>query len=79
MGGSASVKRIGRNNADYFRLDEKGSGLQEVYYWDFDGGGATNFLGGASLGNGIESTVAGGDSGSAAFVASGTGLKPAAL
>ena len=73
VGGSATVKRIGRNNADYFRLDEKGSGLQEVYYWDFDGGGATNYLGGTTLGNTTESTVAGGDSGSAAFIANGPG------
>ncbi len=72
-GGSATVKRIGRNNADYFRLDEKNSGLQEVYYWDFDGGGATNYMGGPGLGNGVESSVAGGDSGSAAFIPGGSG------
>jgi hypothetical protein len=73
IGGSETVKRVGRNNADYFRLDDKGSGLQEVYYWDFDGGGATNYLGGAGLGNAIESTVAGGDSGSAALIPNGAG------
>jgi hypothetical protein len=74
IGASATVKRIGRNNADYFLLDEKGSGQQELYYWDFDGGGVPNYFGGGtSLGNTIESTVAGGDSGSAAFIPNGAG------
>lgn len=75
VGGSATVKRIGRNNVDYFRLDDKAPFiLQELYYWDFDGGGAPNYIpGGTNLGNTIESSVAGGDSGSAAFIPGGGG------
>jgi len=68
---SASVKRVGRNRADQFRADDQGSGSQEVYYFDFDGGSAANYMGGTTLGNSVEATLAGGDSGAPAFVASG--------
>jgi hypothetical protein len=65
---SATVKRAGRNSADIFRPDDGGSGAQEVYIFDFDGAGAPNIIGGPGLGNAIEATLAGGDSGSPAFV-----------
>jgi len=68
---SASVKRVGRNRADQFRADDQGSGSQEVYYFDFDGGSAANYMGGTTLGNNVEATLAGGDSGAPAFIASG--------
>ena len=68
---SASVKCVGRNRADRFRADDQGSGSQEVYYFDFDGGSAANYMGGTTLGNSVEATLAGGDSGAPAFIASG--------
>jgi len=68
---SPSVKRVGRNRADAFRADDQGAGSQEVYYFDFDGGSALNYIGGTTLGNSVEATLAGGDSGSPAFIASG--------
>lgn len=65
---SATVKRVGGNNADAFVVDEGGSGNIEGYVFDFDGPGAHNMLGGEGLGNGVETTFAHGDSGSPAFV-----------
>lgn len=60
VGRSATVKRVGQNVADVLEGN--------LYYFDFDGPtAATNVLGAGSLGNGIETTVAGGDSGSPAF------------
>lgn len=65
VGRSSTIKRVGRNV-----LDLSPDGL--VFYYDFDGPvGSANFLGGATLGNGTETTVAGGDSGSPAFVQEG--------
>lgn len=46
VGASESVKRVGRNQTDQFLVDDGGSGKNEVFYFDFDGGGATNFMGG---------------------------------
>lgn len=70
---SATVKRVGKNHADALLDDDEGSGRKEVYLFDFDGDGAPNFLGGAGLGNGIEATLVGGDSGSPSFVQSSNG------
>ncbi|MFN0161474.1 MAG: trypsin-like serine protease [Burkholderiales bacterium] len=67
-----TIKRVGRNSADVFRADDGGSGVQEVYIFDFDGAGAANVIGGPTLGNAIEATLAGGDSGSPAFVQVGS-------
>lgn len=73
-GGSATVKRVGRNNLDAFFADDGGSGRLEIYVFDFDGPDASsNKIGPATpqnltLGNAVEVTVAGGDSGSPAFV-----------
>lgn len=64
----SATKRSGRNNADSFALDVDGSGRNALYFFDFDGGGAANYLGGGSLGNTVETTFAYGDSGSPAFV-----------
>ena len=72
IGASPTIKRKGNNSADMFDLDVDGSGRKALYYFDFDGGGAANYLGGASLGNSIETTLASGDSGSPAFVVNGT-------
>lgn len=69
--GSATIKRKGDNHADAFDLAVDGSGRKAIYYYDFDGGSAASYLGGGSLGNAIETTFAGGDSGSPAFLLSG--------
>jgi hypothetical protein len=67
---SPAVKRVGRNVIDVLLRDNGGGEHMEVYLFDFDGPDAsTNRLGGRSLGNAIEATVAGGDSGSPALVA----------
>ncbi|HJN09988.1 MAG TPA: LamG-like jellyroll fold domain-containing protein, partial [Pirellulaceae bacterium] len=74
VGASFSVKRGGGNDADSFELDDEGSGSREVFYADFDGPtSATNFLGGLTLGNDIETTLGGGDSGGPSFIDDGTG------
>jgi len=75
-----AVKRVGRNSADAFVTDDEGSGENELYLFDFDGEpGSSNFLGGKSLGNEIETTFASGDSGSPAFVREGGGWKIAGV
>ena len=66
---SPSVKRIGQNNADSFAGSLDGSLTKALYYFDFDGPtAATNLMGGGTLGNSLESSLAGGDSGSPAFI-----------
>ena len=66
---SPSVKRVGRNVIDALLRDNGGGEHLEAYLFDFDGpDAATNRLGARSLGNAIEATVAGGDSGSPALV-----------
>lgn len=69
VGGSASKKRIGQNNADALTLDVDGSGRYALFQYDFDGPSAiTNFMGGPTLGNALETTFASGDSGSPSFI-----------
>ncbi len=66
---SPAVKRVGRNVIDAAFRDNGGGDFAEAYPFDFDGPDAsTNRLGGGSLGNDVEATVAGGDSGSPALV-----------
>lgn len=66
---SPAIKRIGRNVIDAAFRDNGGGDFLEVYLFDFDGPDASsNRLGGGSLGNDVEATVAGGDSGSPALV-----------
>ena len=76
LGSSNMTKRVGYNNADGF-LQRDGtiptSGLADpsgdgVYVFDFDGPNAPNYLGGTTLGNGIEANLGVGDSGGPAFV-----------
>ena len=71
---SSSVKRRGQNVIDQLtdRLDASGR-TGAFYLFDFDGPTGNGPLGGASLGNSVETSVAGGDSGSAAFVDTGNG------
>lgn len=74
IGGSPSVRRVGRNVLDQAVRDNAGSGAFEVYLFDFDGpDAATNRMGGPSLGNNVEATLAGGDSGSPAFLLAAAG------
>jgi hypothetical protein len=73
-GASFSIKRTGQNDADLFGLDDEGSGTRELYEGDFDGPtSATNFAGGLTLGNDIETTLGGGDSGGPSFIDDGSG------
>ena len=71
---SSSVKRRGQNVIDQLtdRLDASGR-TGAFYLYDFDGPTGNGPLGGATLGNSVETSVAGGDSGSAAFVDTGNG------
>jgi secreted trypsin-like serine protease len=75
-----AVKRVGRNSADAFVADDEGSGENELYLFDFDGEpGSSNFLGGKTLGNAVETTFASGDSGGPAFVREGGAWKVAGV
>lgn len=66
VGRSTTVKRVGRNVIDAVAID--GTGVARLFRWDFDGPTlATNFLGGPTLGNAVETTLAGGDSGAGVF------------
>ncbi len=70
--GSASfnVKRVGQNRPDRgFFADDEGSGMAEIFQFDFD------HWQGASLGNDIETTVGGGDSGGPAYIQVGDHLE----
>lgn len=63
-----NVKRSGQNHADLFFVDDEGSGVDEVFIFDFDGPTGTGFIGGGTLGNDKETAIRGGDSGGPAFV-----------
>ena len=69
-GASFTTRRFGENVAAGFILDDEGSGRREGFVFDFDGpNGATNSLGdGRTLGNDIEVTIGGGDSGGPSFL-----------
>jgi len=63
------TKRVGANLAEAAIPDDEGSGLNEVFLFDFDGpDGTTNLFGSLTLGNDIETTTAPGDSGGPSFV-----------
>ncbi len=62
-----TVKRVGLNLAEFFIVDDEGSGTPEIYLFDFDPPETAGQPGG-SLGNDIESTLSFGDSGGPAFV-----------
>jgi len=79
--GSATftVKRTGQNRADVFLSDDEGTGAREGFQWDFDGDHKkTNVFGppkgsNLTLGNDVETTVGGGDSGGPSFIDDGNG------
>jgi len=68
VGASLTVKRVGWNDADVFYLDDEGSGVFEVFEFDFDGPAGSGSSGGATLGNALETTLGGGDSGGPSFI-----------
>lgn len=68
VGPSFSTKRVGMNNADAFAGDDEGGLLDEIFFTDFDGPVGNGVLGGPTLGNDIETTLGGGDSGGPSFV-----------
>ncbi len=63
------VKRYGHNTIDQVALDDEGLPVAEVWYADFDDpDGTYNVFGDGSLGNLVETTLGGGDSGGPSFV-----------
>ena len=74
VAGTSTVKRRGQNVIDQLtdRVDTSGR-TGAFYLYDFDGPSGNGPIGGATLGNSTETSVAGGDSGSAAFVDTGSG------
>ena len=76
---SFSVKRVGSNRADIYISDDEGSGSREGWEFDFDGSSKkTNLFGSPrgsnlTLGNDIETTLGGGDSGGPSFIDDGSG------
>jgi len=79
--GSASFtdKRTGVNRADVYLSDDEGTGAREGFEWDFDGDHKKSNVFGAprgsnlTLGNDVETTVGGGDSGGPSFMGDGSG------
>ncbi|MCK4871870.1 MAG: hypothetical protein KAS72_04005 [Phycisphaerales bacterium] len=65
---SYNVKRSGENIVDLFFLDDEGSGVAEVWEYDFDGPEGNGTMGGPTLGNDIETTIGAGDSGGPGFI-----------
>jgi hypothetical protein len=76
IGPSTAVKRTGANALDELTTTLDTSGLTSRFFvYDFDGPTGNGGLGGGTLGNGIETMVAVGDSGGPAFVRVSTGLQ----
>jgi len=69
VGANPAVKRVGRNTADAFDADP--FGIKRVFVFDFDGEGAENRIGSEGLGNAVEASFAGGDTGSPSFLCEG--------
>lgn len=68
VGASLTVKRTGANAADLFYLDDEGAPVAEVFEYDFDRPAGSGSLGGPTLGNDVETTLGGGDSGGPSFI-----------
>lgn len=66
---SSSIKRVGRNVVDQVQDHLDASGRTSPFFvYDFDGPVGSGATGGPTLGNAVETVVAGGDSGSGSFV-----------
>jgi hypothetical protein len=70
--GQAQVRRVALNSADVLEIVPP-MRVPQVYLFDFDGPMGKGFLGGSTLGNALEGTLAGGDSGSPALLRDATG------
>lgn len=66
-------RRIGSNVIDTFELDDEGSGIPEIFLYDFDSPDSVGLPSG-SLGNDQESIIGPGDSGGAALLDTGNGF-----
>jgi hypothetical protein len=66
---SFTIKRTGQNMADaFYGQDDAGrSAANEVFRYDFDSATGNGSMGGPTLGNAIETTLGGGDSGGPSF------------
>ena len=65
---SSSVKRTGNNSIDGVQTTIDSSGRSSLFYlYDFDGPTGNGAFGGVTLGNGLETGLASGDSGSPAY------------
>jgi len=72
VGGLAGVKRSGRNAIDAVQSAVDSSGRTSLFYlFDFDGPSGNGVLGGATLGNALETGLSVGDSGSPAYASIG--------
>lgn len=68
---SSTVKRAGQNIVDAIQTTLDASGRTSLFYiYDFDGPTGAGASGGGTLGNAVETVVAGGDSGGPAFIGS---------
>lgn len=65
VGGNPALRRVGANRIDRLALTADDAKTPQLYFFNFDGGGA------ASLGNRVEAGLASGDSGGPAFVREG--------
>jgi V8-like Glu-specific endopeptidase len=66
---SFTVKRSGQNNADaFYTQDDAGQPANEVFRYDFDGPSGNGSMGGSTLGNNLETTLGGGDSGGPSLI-----------
>lgn len=75
-----AVKRVGRNVLDALTPRVDASARRSPFFlFDFDGPEGNGALGGPTLGNGIETCPAVGDSGSGAFVGAGDRLALAGI
>jgi secreted trypsin-like serine protease len=73
VGASSSVKRIGENVLDALQSTVDSSGhTSRFFLYDFDGPTGNGALGGPTIGNTVETSVAVGDSGSPVFVHNGS-------
>jgi len=81
VGPSFTVKRSGENMVDAFygQDDRRKPAANEVFRFDFDGPSGNGSFGGPTLGNDVETTLGGGDSGGPSFVLDGNVYKLAGV
>ncbi len=67
-GASYTIKRWGMNDIDFYYTDDEGSDAREIFQFDFDYPSSSE-----SLGNDVETTLGGGDSGGPSFIEDANG------